>query len=299
MHTRYILRFALFALVVFPVFVSANTGLTIQPVKISQTLNPGQEASGFILLSNASEEDVLVELKVEDFIPTAGAEGVQFVGRAPGLTTVRDWVILGNGQTSFVFKKGEERRIPYVITAPLNAEPGSHFGVAFFKASKITTQEEQLRVGTQVGVLIFITVPGNFQQKGNILSFNGPSFTQGGAVPFVIRFENTGTVHFEPKGTISIKNIFGSIVGEVPIEGQVVLPTGIKELKFSWNPSSFVFGVYTASAAIKDGEGNELATEAITFYAAPVWYIVGFLILVVVIYMIVRFLKSRIRISLK
>jgi hypothetical protein len=33
-------------------------------------------------------------------------------------------------------------------------------------------------------------------QKGELLQFSGKRFVQGGPVPFQIRFENTGTVHF-------------------------------------------------------------------------------------------------------
>jgi hypothetical protein len=277
--------------------VLASTGLTIQPVKISQTLNPGQEATGAILLTNASEEDVLVELKVEDFVPTAGAEGIQFVGRAEGVTTVRDWITLGDGESSFVFKQGEQREIPYRILAPEDAEPGSHFGVAFFKASKLAEDTSQLKVGTQVGVLIFVTVPGDFLQKGQIQDLSAPAFTQSNVVPFTIRFENTGTVHFEPKGLITIRNVFGKVVGTVPIEGQVVLPTGVKDLRFAWQTEGLLLGRYVATAAVKDGEGNELTSETVSFYAAPLWYILAFFVFIFLVYLLIRFLKSHVRIS--
>ena len=51
----------------------ANTGLTIQPVKASHTINPGETVSGVISLTNASEDDARIEVTVEDFIPAAGA----------------------------------------------------------------------------------------------------------------------------------------------------------------------------------------------------------------------------------
>ena len=75
-------------------------------------------------------------------------------------------------------------------------------------------------------MLIFVTVPGSNLQKGKILNFTGPKFVQKGPVDFKIKFENTGTVHFEPKGIITLANMLGKKVGEIPVSSQVVLPRG-------------------------------------------------------------------------
>ena len=291
--------FAAIALLVFliPTLAQAATGLSIQPVKISQTLKPGQEVNGTILLTNASDEDVNVAVKVEDFVPTAGAETLQFVGRAQGVTTVRDWITIRGGQ-DFLFKKGESRQIEYSIKAPLGAEPGGHFGVAFFKATKASEANSELRIGTQVGMLILVTIPGNHLQKGNILDFTAPKFLQTGPVPFVIKFENTGTVHFEPKGAIKISNMLGKEVGSVPIEGQVVLPTGVKSLNFQWQVGGFLLGKYNAVATIVDGDGNVLTSKLVSFWAVPVWYIISFLLILIVLFFIIKFLKSKVNISI-
>ena len=290
------------ALIALSLSVSLQTahaegiGLTIQPVKISQTLTPGDTATGFIHLTNASDADVKVDVSVQDFIPVAGAESIQFVSRAPGITTVRDWITIG-GADNFIFKKGESRDIDYKITAPKNAEPGSHFGVAFFKATKLSSSTDQLKVGTQVGMLVLVTIPGNHLQKGIIHDFTAPKFLQKGPVPFVINFENTGTVHFEPKGEITIKNMFGKQVGTVPIEGQIVLPTGVKDLRMQWDVGSFLLGKYTALATIKDGDGNTLTSKEVSFWVFPIWYIIGFLVALIVIFYILRFFKRRVRFS--
>lgn len=276
----------------------AATGLTIQPVKISETLTPGQEVSGTILLTNASDQDVSVELSLQDFIPVAGAEGIQFVGRTDGATTVRDWINLPGG-TSFTFKKGAVLEVPYTIEAPQNAEPGSHFGVIFFKARDIAEGQQSLKVGTQVGVLVLVTVPGNHLQKGNILSFSVPSFVAGRPVPFTLKFENTGTVHFEPKGEIVITNMLGKHVGTVAIEGQTVLPTGIKDLHFEWQGDGFLLGKYTAVATVRDGEGTALTSETITFYAAPIWYIALFVLGATLLFFIFKFVRRHVSIKLR
>lgn len=278
--------------------VQAGTGLSIQPIKISQTLKANESTAGQILLSNASADDVAIDITVQDFIPTAGADTFQFVGRAPGVTTVRDWINIGS-PLHFEFKQGESRQIPYTIKAPPNAEPGSHFGVIFFKATRVADLNAQVKVGTQVGVLTFITVPGKFEQKGAITEFKTDPFVQGGPIGFDLKFENTGTVHFEPKGTIDITSMFGSKVGSVPIEGYAVLPTGIKNMHFSWNVSGLLLGKYKATASILDIDGNLLSRSSANFYAVPLWYILGFIVTVIVLFLVIRFLRKNISISIK
>lgn len=275
----------------------AGTGLTIQPIKISQTMKPGDTISGKILLTNASEDDTYVDLSIQDFIPTAGTETFQFVGRAPGVTTIRDWISFDGMKDRFLFKRGEVREVPYTIKAPANAEPGSHFGVLFFKATRAADMDAQIKVGTQVGVLVFVTIPGKFEQKGTIKKFSAPSFLQSGPVAFTLSFENTGTVHFEPKGTIEITNMFGSKVGSVPIEGYAVLPTGVKNMSFNWNVVGLLLGKYNATASIYDIDGNLLSTSSTAFTAIPLWYIGGFIVALLLLFFIIKFIKTRLKFS--
>ncbi len=279
--------------------VEAATGLTIQPIKVSQTLDPGATYTGVINLSNASDKEVIVQVKTEDFLPSAGTNTLNFIGRAPGVTSVRDWITV-NKPAEFSFTQGKTESVQYTITVPANAEPGGHFGVIFFKAIEKTDAEEQLKIGTQVGVLVLVTVNGDFERTGKIVEASAPSFLTEGPVPFKITFENTGTVHFEPKGKISITNLFGKEVGVVPIEGQVVLPTGVKDLNFAWEPSTkFLLGKYTATIII-DGDGETpLAEQSLTFYAAPVWYVLGLLLAFYVLWRSIVFLKSRVSINIK
>lgn len=277
---------------------SASTGLSIQPLKVTHTLNPGESVSGNIQITNAGDNAVNVETKIEDFIPLAGTYQIQFVGRVTGISTVRDWITL-DVPKSFLLAKGARKDVSYTITTPANAEPGGHFGVAFFKANELTKNGQSLRVGTQVGMLVLVTIPGSHLEKGNVLDFTGPLFVQKSPINFAIKFENTGTVHFEPKGTITVTNMFGRETGSVPVGGQVVLPTGIKDLVASVNFDGVLLGRYTANLKMFDGEGNELAGKSVAFYAFPLWYAISFLVTVILLFFGIRYMKKNIKISFK
>lgn len=276
---------------------AGNLGLSIQPLKVSHTLTPGEEISGVIQITNASDDAVTVETKIEDFIPLAGTYNIQIVQRAPGITTVRDWISL-DAPASFTLGKNEIKNVRYTIKTPANAEPGGHFGVALFKASELPKDGSQLKVGTQVGMLILVTVPGSRLEKGSVLDFSGPWFVQTNPIDFSIKFENTGTVHFEPKGTISVTNIFGKEIGTVSVEGQVVLPTGVRDLLASVHFEGVLVGRYNATLTMFDGEGNEIAKRTTAFYAFPLWYVVGFIVTVIILFFGIRFLRKNVKISI-
>jgi hypothetical protein len=277
-------------------FAHAAIGLSIQPVKISETLNPGQTVTGELLLKNVSDVPVVVEFSTKDFLPVAGYDSIEIVQGAQGVTSVRDWITI-DSPTTFTFGINESKAIPYTITAPLDAEPGGHFGVMLFKATD-QTEQGTLRVGTQVGMLVLVAVPGNRLEQGQVLDFSTSKFFQRGPVIFSIKFENTGTVHFEPRGSIVVRNMFGSEVANIPVEGQVVLPRGVKTLTEKWDTSAFLLGKYSAIATIIDGEGNEISTKEISFWAFPIWYSASFFVTLVALYLFFRFIKRRVRISI-
>lgn len=277
---------------------AANIGISIQPLKVTHTLKPGEEVSGVIEIKNASDIAVNVGTKMEDFVPLAGTYQVQIVQRAPGISTVRDWISL-DARQSFTLAKDAVKDITYTIKVPLNAEPGGHFGVALFKASELSKGGQSLKVGTQVGMLILVTVPGSHLEKGKVLDFSGPRFVSKSPIEFTIKFENTGTAHFEPKGTIIIANMFGKEIGSVGVGGQAVLPTGVKDLAASVNFNGILIGRYSALLKMVDSEGNEIASRSIAFYAFPIWYVLAFFVAVAVLFFGIRFLKNNIKISFK
>ena len=277
--------------------VQANVGLSIQPLKVTHTLKPGESVSGIIQIVNAGDDAANVETSIEDFIPLAGTYNIQFVGRSAGVSTVRDWITL-DAPKSFVLVKGATKDVAYTIKAPPDAEPGGHFGAVVFKASELSKNGQQLKVGTRVGMLVLVTVPGSRLEKGKVLDFSGPKFVKKSPIDFVIKFENVGTVHFEPKGAITVINMFGKEIGTVSIGGQVVLPTGVKDLLASVNFEGVLVGRYAARLKIFDGEGDETASESFAFYAFPVWYVVAFLVTVLVLFFGIKFLKRNVKISI-
>ena len=91
--------------------------------------------------------------------------------------------------------------------------------------------------------------------------------------------------------------MFGKEVAQLPIQGQVVLPTGARELTVSWTSEHMLLGRYIATAVIGAGDGEKITTQPIVFYVIPVWYSLGFLAAVLLVFGALKFLFSRVKVS--
>lgn len=185
--------------------VHANQGFTIFPAKLSLTIDKGGAQENFIKVTNAGDSAVGVKVEVQDFVPTAGASGFNFVAKAPGITSLVDWIDID--RSVFNLRPNESRDVPFTVRVPKDASPGSRFAVVFFATG--ASGGSQLNVSARVGALVFLTIPGDFKQTGEISNFRSPKFTfKKETINFDFDFTNTGTVFFEPKGLLTITNIF-------------------------------------------------------------------------------------------
>ena len=111
-------------------------------------------------------------------------------------------------------------------------------------------------------------------------------------------YENNGTVHENPSGFIHVTNMFGSEIANLEVEPWFVLPDSLRVRELSWN-SQFLFGRYVATAEIKKGYGDLVDTASVTFWIIP-WKIIALAFIgIIVIVSIIRWLASKISISVK
>ena len=90
--------------------------------------------------------------------------------------------------------------------------------------------------------------------------------------------------------------MFGRVVGSVPVQGQIVLPTGQRDIESIW-PANLLFGPYTATISLYDGEGTLMTADAVRFFALPILYIVIFLGIFIALYVVILFLKNKVNFS--
>lgn len=280
----------------------------VGPGKIQTEMKPGETKTFNITLTNRQGKEKQFEIKIGDFKGSRDlGQTVVLLDGERGPYSLKDYLAVD----SFTFKLGHAERatIPVTISIPTDAQPGGLYGSIVI--GTVTTPEEQVEKGTsskgvnpvitRIGSLVFIKVAGDVKEDLKLKAFtvnHGKSFLFSNKANFQLLYENNGTIHENPYGTIRIKNLFGAEVGKIDIEPWFVMPDSLREREIAWE-APFIFGRYTATAEIEKGYKDEVDTIALSFWVIPL-KIVGLVFLgLVVLILVIRWLASKIKISIK
>jgi len=283
--------FAILFLTLFAGHVSAYTieklnfsnegDVVIGPGKSEFALDPGQNATQEIIISNRSGMPKIIDISVEDFQGTDDPEEtVKFLGDIKGPFSLKDYVKPEINQITLNF--GERLRLPIAISIPESAEPGGLYGAVMISASNIPEEGAvqsgaatgKVRVITRVASLFFVRVNGDVQEAGVLSSFKSQKpFYEKGPVSFEITSQNTGNIHLSPYGIMEIKNMLGQTVDERQIDPWFVMPGSTRVREINWN-SNFLMGRYTANLSLNRGYNNIVDQKSFSFWVIP-WKIMS------------------------
>ena len=256
----------------------------VGPGRSEIQLQPGQTYVQEISVTNRISEDRVFTLEIEDVKGTAdGSNAVQLTGDEVGPYSMRDFISFP--ENTFTLSLGERARIPVTVSVPANAAPGGYYGsvlVSTVRSAEATdSMSPRSPIIARVGSLFFVTVGGDIVREGETLGINtvgDATLYQTGPIELAILFENTGSVHTNPYGEISISNMFGEEVGFMELEPWFVLPKSLRSREVSWN-REFLLGRYTVTARINRGYDNVIDEVSTSFWVVPYPYIVcGFLL---------------------
>jgi hypothetical protein len=280
--------------------------LTISPVKVEVSGDPGQTLTGEIELFNEQMDTKTLFSSFENFEPSGDTGSPKFTSGDTGLAT---WMSI---TPQVVLKSSETKKVPYSITIPPDAEPGGYFSAIFWSEyNPAVTDESVVSIGGKLGVLILLRVNGDIKEAAGISSFGIEDeawwYSQL-PINFVYRFNNQGGDRVVPLGDIVIRNTFGGLTATLPAnatEGSV-LPNSIRKFQSQWGVtppateeqtflltvnkqfSDFHFGRYTANVSVLYGQENQVASDSFTFYIIP-WQLL--LVSLIPILAFVLFLK--------
>lgn len=293
------LLFILSVLIAPLLFVVPAHALTIAPTIYEVSAKPGDSANRIITITNSSTSPTKLHLEVLD--ASAGSEETGFAKytKATSESTLANWITSSESEISL--NTGESKRIPIFVSVPQNAEPGGHFALVSF----VTTAEagaSGASITGGVGTNIALDVAGSVLEKGDIVSFttaDGKTNYDKLPIGFVTRINNGGNRHFKPQGSIQIKNMFGSVVANLPLNetngGGNVLPRSTREFKNTWE-GEFAFGKYTA-VLTTDLAGAGVKTASTELWVMPagllvLWLIIALIIIVILVLLIKRAMQA-------
>jgi hypothetical protein len=277
---------ALFLLVCFLVVAPSASALTISPVKVEVTGEPGQTLRGELELLNEQTELKTFFSSFENFEPSGDTGSPKFVGSGSGLAT---WL---QAQSSVIVATGETVKVPYSITIPADAEPGGYFAAIFWGEQDPSAQAAgEVAIGGKLGVLILLRVSGDIVEEAGISEFGiseAANIQVGLPISFSYRFSNSGGDRVVPLGDISIKNMIGMKTASIPAnqnEGSV-LPNSARKFQAIWGEATgsttrgfldsarsqlanFHFGFYKAELSVVYGATNQSASDSFWFVIMP------------------------------
>lgn len=281
----------------------AQNDFVVEPGKTEIFVNPGDSVTKNITITNRIGKTVKFKLTTEDMVGTNDSTSpIKLLGDEVGPYSVKNFIEPEINE--FSLDLGEKITIPVKVSIPLDAEPRGYYGALIVSnepeilgGEQSTETEGKALLVSRIGSLFLLRINGEGKEAGNLEDFKiiGPKKTFYEKRPngFEISFKNTGNVHLVPHGKITIKNILGKNVGEIPVDAYFSLPDSIRYREVLWGEGTGL-GRYTANLSLYPGFGNKNQEVSISFWIIP-WKIlvttfVGLVIFIsLVYYVLTRF----------
>ena len=278
--------------------------LEIAPPLIYLTVNPGQTVKTQILIRDISSGDLIVTGQVNDFVADGetGAPKVLLNNGTSDPYSLKTWV---SALPSLRLIPKQIQTLPVTLTIPATASPGGHYGVIRFTATAPSLSGNGVSLSASLGALVLLTVTGNITDNLSVQQFTvnhagdtGTVFASG-PVSFVERLKNTGNVHEQPAGQVTVTDMFGKKLAAVNVNSPPgnVLPGSIR--KFSQTLDSTVignkkmFGRYTAKLNLTYGTSKKALTASLVFWIIPFRLIITVIIALVAVFFALRYALKR------
>lgn len=278
--------------------------LEIAPPLITLSVDPGQIVTTKINIRNISGGNLIVSGQINDFV-AAGEDGTpKLLTEETKLTnnpySIVSWV---SPMPELNLATNQMKALPVTIIVPKDASPGGHYGVVRFTGTPPDLEGTGMSLSASLGSLIMLRVSGDVKEEMSLTDFyvsqNGNKGWFFETAPLVInqKITNSGNVHEQPMGTVTIADMFGNKLATLGVNKVTppgnVLPDSTRlfteNLDKSVIGNKMLFGRYTAELSVKYGDKNETITKTITFWVIPYKLIVAIIIILIALFFIMRF----------
>ena len=269
--------------------------LSVSPTLFQISANPSQTWTSEIRVINVNDYPITVYPQVVNFAPsgeTGRGDLIPIFATETKGQTLAEWVKLSS--TSVIIAPQQTVGIPFTVSVIADPAPGGHYAAILVgtKPSEDTAGTSQVQTAQIVTSLLFVRISGDVIEQGGIREFTTErNLYSEPAIDFEVRFENTGNVHLQPQGDITVINMWGTKRGVIPINYQThfgnVLPNSIRKFSFTWTgeKSSYDIGRFQAIATLGYGEDTKnFATSTTYFWIIPLKQISIILLILVSVF---------------
>lgn len=286
-----------FAAAFFVQVKAANSlSLTATPVRLgddfSISLNPGEKKQVQVKVRNGSENSLVLESGVVDFIvaqdgftPVA-VEGKQVDPR----WSLASWLTLVPAEHKL--SSEEVATINVLIEVPKNALPGGHYAMIYHRPINASSGESGSGISQRVGTLLYVMVKGPINEEAYINNFSWPKFLENGPVNFSLNISNQSDIHINTKPVIKVYNLFGKEVTNIELEAKNIFPMSERSFSGTWQK---IWGLGYYKAVVEAGYGSQgrLMTATASLFLVPVKMILLLTIIILIVVIILISIKKR------
>jgi hypothetical protein len=252
--------------------VTGGSGISAIPPRLEATVEPDGANTYTLKVRNESPNARDIKVSLRDFIVTDNQGTPNFLDDLPQNLNNRwsasSWIQVSPSQLSL--KPGETKTVRLTVMPPLNALPGGHYAAVIYTpdAFSLYNTITGSSIQTNVGTLLYITIPGDINQNASVVSFSAPKFSEFGPIDFTTTIKNSSDIHIQPVGAITVKNWFGRKTGQVSLDGTNIFPYTTRDFKNTLN-KKWLFGRYQADLKAAYGSAGGLVTATLFFWVIP------------------------------
>ncbi len=273
----------------------------VSPVKEELSLLPGEEKTVTVTLSNGTPYPLTVSASYEDIASQAQLlpqdNPVKLVGLSGKADSLKGSIDFP--QKSFDLLSGKMIQIPIKVRLSKTTPPGGLYGSIIWSFKVATNRGEaapaNVALESRIASLFFVRVLGEVKEEGKIASFGlfneekviaQPSSST--PLQLQVAFENTGNVHLNPYGRITISGMLTE-PRVLIVDPWVVLPGAVRTREVNLlqhlNP-----GFYHAQIELNRGYNNIVDERDVTFWVLPstLQWLIGLMLFILLTLLIRR-----------
>jgi len=269
--------------------VAAQTTLPIQvsPTRQEISIYPGEQTGFKVKFFNLSETPIYGILKVADF--TVEADGrpriIDNIELAPPKYAASNWIDLPYDTITIAAQ--DKVTVQGKIIVPQNAGPGGRYAAIYFEPTTEfpksigVRQEAGAAITARIASLIYLKIPGDYQENASLSKYFAPSFFEYGPVKVETDILNLGDYHIRPKGVVILTNMMGQLVGQESLKEQNIFPNSARSYQ-SIIGQKWMFGRYRAEINASYGEKGRVLKNFIYIWVFP-WKVATIILLTLLI----------------
>jgi hypothetical protein len=308
----------LFCLALFGVSLAVPAqAMTVFSPVVELRVAPGEEQRGLLKLYNETDTPQALTAKIERFTAADQSGTPAFVsGDAASQDQFLNWFAVDT--PTIQVAPEQVGLIPFTVRVPASATPGGYYAAIFWEPVVAETVGN-LRVTSRVGTLVLVTVTGDLRETAELQSFTrvpDRNVVTGLPLTFTATLANTGNVHIQPTGALTIRSWFGRTT-TIPLNSnqRSILPETSRTFTLDWGSSSdesvwqqfwnqagqefsqLAIGKYTAQISVLVTASSSPVTATQTFWVVPTHAlsVIGLVTLALIIFFMINRAMRRLR----